>query len=169
MSSVESDPFDKLYSRWANIALDKRSDPPSREKWDATVLFLLMSKDSARVTLYRDISLGRGESLGADAYDLWKKMPDYTVKKYAGVKTQKDLRAYETVHLGGMRELMEARGLGEKYREIINNQVEYDKVRGAKARKAQNSIIIMGCSGIGAIVLMMLAVLLIIALQWAGK
>src|SRR5215213_6825084 len=115
---IELDPFDKLYSRWASIALDKRLDPPSRERWDATVLFLLMSEDPARVQLYKDIGLGRGESLGADAFELWTKMPDYTVKKSAKVKTQKELRAYEALHVGGMRELMEARGLGERYREI---------------------------------------------------
>jgi hypothetical protein len=42
-------------------------------------------------------------------------------------------------------------------------------VRSAKARKAQNSVLIMGCAGIGAIVIMMLTVFLIIGLQLAGR
>ncbi|MEO5953256.1 MAG: hypothetical protein ABIQ44_12390 [Chloroflexia bacterium] len=166
---MELDPFDKLYSRWANIALDKKLDPPSRERWDATVLFLLMSKDPERVRTYKDIRLGRGENLGSDAFDLWKKMPDYTVNKSAKAKTQKQLKAYEELHIGDMHTLMEARGLGDLYNEILARQVEFDTVRNARAKRTQNSILIMGCAGIGTIVLMMLAVFLIIGLQLAGR
>lgn len=166
---MESDPFDILYSRWANIALDKKLDPPSRERWDATILFLLLSQDPDRVRTYKDIRLGRGENLGSDAFDLWKKMPDYTINKSAKVKTQKQLKAYEEQHIGDMHKLMEGRGLVDLYNEILARQIEYDTVRNAKAKRTQNSIIIMGCAGIGAIVLMMAAVFLIIALQLAGK
>jgi hypothetical protein len=166
---TQPDPFDRLYSRWANYALDKRLDPPSRERWDDTVLFLLMSQDPERVALYKDIARGHGESLGADVYELWSKMPDYFVNRAAPVKTQAELKAYEQAHLGSMKALMEARGLGERYNAILAEQVEHDRVRSEKAKRSQNTILIMGCAGIGAIVIMMLVVFLIIALQMAGK
>lgn len=168
-SQVEQDPFDRLYSRWANHALDKRVDPPSRERWDEIALFLLCSRDPERVARYRDIASWRGEGLGADAYELWDKMPDYTVNKSAGVKTQKELEAYEAANRGTMRTLMEARGLGERYREIVAAQVEYDRIRQERAKRAQNSVLIMGCAGMGAIVLMIMVVFLIIALQMTGQ
>ena len=168
-SQVEQDPFDRLYSRWANHALDKRLDPPSRERWDVIVLFLLSSADPERVGRYRDVGLGRGESLGADAYELWDKTPDYVANKTARVKTQKELNAYEAAHVGSMRQLMEARGLGERYRAIVEGQAEYDRARRERAKRAQNSVLVMGCAGMGAILLMMLIVFLIIALQLMGK
>lgn len=168
-SPDNQDPFDKLYSRWANFALDKRLNPPSRERWDDTVLFLLMSQDPERVLLYKDISRGRGDSLGADAYELWSKMPDYFTNRSAPVKTQNELRAYEDAHVGSMRVLMESKGLGERYQAILAEQIEYDRVRREKAKRSQNTIMIMGCAGIGSIVIMMLVVFLIIGLQLAGK
>ena len=168
-SQQEEDPFDRLYSRWANHALDNSLDPPSRERWDTIVLFLLSSQDPERMLRYRDIASGRGESLGSDAYELWAKTPNYMPAKSACVKTQRELKAYEVAHIGSMCKLMEARGLGKRYRSIITEQVEYDKARRERARRAQNSVLIMGCAGIGAIVLMMLAVGLVIALQLTGK
>jgi Asp/Glu/hydantoin racemase len=96
-------------------------------------------------------------------------MPDYTVNKSAGVKTQKELEAYEAANRGTMRTLMEARGLGERYREIVAAQVEYDRIRQERAKRAQNSVLIMGCAGMGAIVLMIMVVFLIIALQMTGQ
>lgn len=163
------DPFDKLYSKWAAYALDKRLDPPSREQWDATVIFLLTSRDPARQARYSDVLSGKGESLGSDAYGLWKDMPDYTPNRNAPVRTKKELAEYEKAHLGTMRAVMEARGLGERYNSIVTEQVAFDLARSQKARRAQTSIIVMGCAGMGAILLMMLAVLLIIGLQMLGK
>lgn len=168
-SQQQPDPFDTLYSRWANNALDTRLDPPSRERWDAIILFLLSSQDPERVTRYRDIGLGIGENLGSDAFELWSSMPEYTTNKSAPVKKRADLKAYETSHLGAMRRLMAARGLGERYEAIVAEQVEYARARSKKAKRAQNSILVMGFVGIGAIVLMMLAVGLLIALQLVGK
>ncbi len=165
----DQDPFDRLYSRWANHALDRRLDPPSRERWDATVLFLLSSEDPERMARYRDIGLGRGESLGADAYELWAKTPDYFENKSAHMKTQRELNEYEQTHRGSMRSLMEARGLGDRYRAMVERQVEYDRVRKEKAKRAQNRILVMGCAGMGTILLMMLVVFLIIALQLVGN
>src|SRR5436305_6046578 len=97
------DVFDRLYIKWASFALDKRMDPPSRERWDQTVLFLLMSKDPARVARYRRIEADGPESLGSDAYDLWKKMPEYMSSHAPGVKTQPQLNTYAEAHQGTMR------------------------------------------------------------------
>ena len=160
-----SDPFDKLYSKWAIFALDKRRDPPSRERWDEIVLFLLTSRDPARQARYLDVASGKGESLGADSYKLWTEMPEDTPGRAAPVHTKKEFAEYEKAHVGSMRGLMEARGLGERYNSIVTGQVAFDTARSQRARKAQTSLIIMGCAGIGAIILMMLAVLLIIGLQ----
>ncbi len=164
-----SDPFDKLYSRWATYALDKRRDPPSRERWDVIVMFLLTSRDPARQARYVDVASGKGESLGSDAYKLWLEMPDDTPNRTAPVHTKKELPEYEKAHLGSMRAVMEERGLGERYNSIVTGQVAFDTARSQKARKAQTSVMIMGCAGIGAIILMMLAVLLIIGIQLIGK
>src|SRR3954469_9159593 len=100
------DLFDRLYMKWATIALDKHRDPPSRERWNEIVLFLLMSKDHARVARYRRIEADGPESLGSDAYDLWKKMPEYMSSRAEGIKTQPQLNGYAEVHQGTMRELM---------------------------------------------------------------
>lgn len=159
------DPFDKLYNRWAIFTLDKRRDPPSRERWDEIVLFLLTSRDPARQARYLDVASGKGESLGADAYKLWTDMPEDASGRTAPVHTKKEFAEYEKAHIGSMRGLMEARGLGERYNSIVAGQVAFDAARSQRARKAQTSLIIMGCAGIGAIILMMLAVLLIIGLQ----
>jgi hypothetical protein len=163
------DPFDKLYSKWATYALDKRRDPPSRERWDAIVMFLLTSRDPARQERYVDVASGKGESLGSDAYKLWLEMPDDASNKTAPVRTKEELAEYEKEHLGSMRTVMEARGLGERYNSIVTEQVAFDTARSQRARKAQTSVVIMGCVGIGAIILMMLTVLLIIGLQVLGR
>lgn len=165
----EQDAFDRLYSRWADNALDKRLDPPSRQRWDEAVLFLLLSEDPERVARYMDIGLGRGESLGSDAYELWRKMPDYMPNRVVKVKNQRELKEYEAVHVGSMRDLMQRRGLGELYDALMLRQAEFDRVRREKAKRAQSSVMIMGCAGMGAIVLMMLAVGLVIALQLTAK
>lgn len=163
------DPFDKLYGRWATYALDKRRDPPSRERWDAIVMFLLTSRDPARQERYVDVASGKGESLGSDAYKLWLEMPDDAPNKTAPVRTKQEFAEYEKAHSGSMRAVMEARGLGERYNSIVTDQVAFDVARSQRARKAQTSVIIMGCVGIGTIILMILAVLLIIGLQMMGK
>ena len=169
MSEPAEDTFDRLYSKWANYALDRRKDPPSRERWDLTVLFLLMSEDPDRVTRYHRIEANGPDTLGSDAFELWSKTPDYTPNRVAPVRTQADLRAYEIAHRGSMRELMEARGLAERYRTIAAEQEEYERIRREKARRGQTSVIIIGCAGMGAILIMILTVLFIIALQMAGK
>ena len=46
---------------------------------------------------------GKGESLGADAYELWKEMPADTQNRNAPVRTKKELAEYEKEHLGTMR------------------------------------------------------------------
>jgi hypothetical protein len=164
-----ADPFDKLYSKWATFALGKRRDAPSRERWDVIVMFLLTSRDPARQERYVDVASGKGESLGSDAYKLWLEMPDDAPNRAAPAHTKEELAEYEKEHRGSMRAVMEARGLGERYNSIVTGQVAFDTARSQRARKAQTSLIIMGCAGIGAIILMMLAVLLIIGIQVLGK
>jgi hypothetical protein len=162
------DLFDRLYMKWANTALDKRMDPPSRERWDQIVLFLLMSKDPARIARYRRILAEGPESLGSDAYDLWKKIPEYMSSRAPGVKTQPQLNAYAEANQGAMRTLMEGRGLLKLYNTIVAQQEEIERERKARARRGQTSVIIMGCAGMGAILIMMLLVFIIIALKMAG-
>jgi hypothetical protein len=162
------DLFDRLYIKWATAALDKQKDPPSRERWDQIVLFLLMSKDPVRVVRYRRIEADGPESLGSDANDLWKKMPDYMPGRAPGVTTQPQLNAYAEANQGTMRTLMEQRGLLELYNAIIAQQEEIERERKARARRGQTSVIIMGCAGMGAILIMMLLVFIIIALKMTG-
>jgi hypothetical protein len=159
------DPFDKLYDRWATYVMERHKNPPSREQWDAAVMFLLNSRDPDRQARYIDVASGKAESLGADAYKLWMEMPDTAPNKNAPVTKKKDLPEYEKAHYGAMRAVMEARGQGERYNNIITGQVALDEARSKRVRKAQTSVVIMGCAGIGAILIMMLAVLLIIGLQ----
>jgi len=162
------DLFDRLYMKWATVALDKRMDPPSRERWDQIVLFLLMSKDPARVARYRRILAEGPETLGSDAFDLWKKIPEHMSSRAPGVKTQPQLNAYAEAHLDTMRTLMESRGLLDLYNTIVAQQEEIESERRARARRGQTSVIIMGCAGMGAILIMMLLVFIIIALKMAG-
>jgi hypothetical protein len=169
MSERTPDPFDRLYSKWAGLALERRDDVPSRERWDSAVLFLLLSEDPDRVARYRRVEANGPESLGSDAFELWSKLPNYMPNRNAPVRTQNDLRTYEILHRGAMQELMEARGLGERYSAIVAEQEEYELQRKAKARRGQTSVMIMGCAGMGAILIMMLTVLLIIGLQLTSK
>jgi hypothetical protein len=162
------DLFDRLYLKWAAVALDKQLDPPSRGRWDEIVLFLLQSEDPARIARYRRIQADGPETLGSDAYDLWKKMPDYMPGRAEGIKTQPQLEAYAAAHHGTMRELMERRGLLDQYNTVIAQQEEIERERRARAKRAQTSVIIMGCAGIGAILIMMLLVFIIIALKLMG-
>src|SRR5688572_742052 len=77
-TEITGDPFDRLYKRWAEYAVEKHLDPPSREMWDKIVLLLISSKDPERSRLYRRIDAEGPDSLGSDAYDLWLKVPGYT-------------------------------------------------------------------------------------------
>jgi hypothetical protein len=161
-------PFDRLYSHWASHALDKNTNPPSRRRWDEAVYFLLRSEDPDRRTRYRRIAATQQGSLGADAYDLWRQLPDYTPDKHAPVKTQSDLRYYEGVNAGSMGRYMESIGQGEWYRRILDEQAEVERQRREKGRRGQMSVVLIGCVGLAAIAVMILTVLLIIALRMAG-
>lgn len=178
-SIASEDPFDRLYLRWAETAFNKRQEAPSRERWDEIVLRLISSQDPDRVRLYRRIETTGEDSLGADAYDLWRKMPDYTPNRSVSVKTLRELTAYAAEHTGSMRQLMEARGLGDKYSAIIAGQTQSRASSGdttasgkpvdpAQAKRAQTRIMLIGCVGIMTIVFMALTVLLIIALKLLG-
>jgi hypothetical protein len=165
------DLFDRLYIKWATVALRKQMDSPSRERWDEIVLFLLMSKDPVRIARYRRLEAEGPDSLGGDAYDLWEKMPAYMSNRAdgcAGIKTQSELTAYAEAHQDTMSQLMERRGLLELYNTIIAQQEEIERERRTRARRGQTGIIIMGCAGMGAILIMMLVVFIIIALKMAG-
>ena len=162
------DVFDRLYIKWASFALDKRMDPPSRERWDEIVLFLLMSKDPLRMARYRRLESDAPGSLGNDAYDLWKEMPDYMLGSATGIKTQPALKAYAEAHQGTMRQLMERRGLLDLYNTIIVQQEEIEQERRVRARRGQTSVIIIGCAGMASILLMILIVFAIIAFKLIG-
>ncbi len=173
----EVDAFDRLYLRWAERAMDKRLDPPSRERWDEIVLRLLLSEDPQRVKLYRQVEATGEDSLGGDAYHLWTKMPDYTADRTAPIATLRELEDYAGKHRGSMWRLMEARGLGDRYLAVVAAQPRRgaapvegaDKpVDPARARRAQMNVMIIGCAGIGAIIFMALTVLLIVALKTLG-
>lgn len=158
--------FDRLYGRWAVHALGKGSKPPSRERWDVTILFLLSSHDPDRIARYSRIDAPGDSSLGADAYELWGKMPDYTPNLYAPVRSREELSAYKAAHSGSMKRLMQERGLGERYDEIIAAQQEHARLLQERGKRAQQSLIAMGCAGIGFIIMMMLGVFVVIALRF---
>lgn len=174
-----ADAFDLLYLRWAETALNTRQGAPSRERWDELVLRLISSLDPDRVRLYRRIGATGEDSLGADAYDLWRKMPDYTPGLHAPAKTWPELAAYAEAHRGSMRRLMQARGLGDKYNSAVAGQpgshtpsLESQPLGKAvdrvQARRAQTRIMLIGCVGMMALLFMVLTVLLIIALKALG-
>jgi hypothetical protein len=158
----ELDPFDKLYKHWGEHALAKNLDPPSREKWDFLILRLILSKDPDRIRRYKRIDAKDEWSLGADAYELWRKIPPYMPNIYAKTATVTEFRAYEEAHRGSMRRYMEEQGLLERYAEIIEQQKADFK---ARARKAQVGIITIGCIGMSILAFTVLTVMLIIALQ----
>jgi hypothetical protein len=164
----EEDPFDRLYLSWAEHALNRRLDPPSRERWDSIVLRLLLSEDPDRVKRYKYIESTMQGGLGDDAYELWRKLPPYTENLTAKARTRAEIRAYAQAHRGTMRELMQSQGLGERYEAILRDYAIYMQERRARARKGQQSVLVIGCVGMGFIVLMALTVLLIVALKLAG-
>jgi diadenosine tetraphosphatase ApaH/serine/threonine PP2A family protein phosphatase len=162
-AASEPDSFDRLYLEWAKQALNKQPSPPSRERWDKAILFLLSSKDPDRVRRYSRVDTKGDDTLGADAYELWGKMPPYTEQLTAPVHTEAELREYEVAHRGSMKRLMEARGLGERYREIIEKaQAKPDP---ARVRAAQARVITIGCVGMALIGVMVLVVLLVIVIK----
>jgi hypothetical protein len=164
--SGEADPFDRLYLKWAEHAREKGA-PPSRERWDAIVLRLILSRDPARVARYRYLEAQGDESLGADAFELWSKTPPYTHNLSVSIKDREDLEAYAREHVGSMRRLMEEQGEGERYERILADYDVYLAERKARARRGQQQVMIIGCAGMGAILVMMLTVLLIVVLQAA--
>lgn len=168
------DPFDKIYTHWAEQAVKRHLDPPTRERWDSIVLRLILSEDPARVRRYSRLEDSRPEGLGADAFELWRKTPPYTENLSRPFNGWEEFGAYEEKTRGSMRRLMERDGLGERYSAMIEAQERYsytskpDEERLARARRGQSAIILMGCAGIAAIAVMMLTVLLIIAIRLNG-
>ena len=161
---------------WAEHAMSKHFDPPSRERWDEIVLRLISSEDPARVRLYRRIEAAGSDSLGGDAYDLWSKMPTYTANRSVPAKTLPQLAEYATQHRGSMRRLMESKGLGEKYIAIIEAQKPRrsrfsidpdDPADKPRVRRSQMGVLVIGCAGMLALVLMVLTALLLIGLGMA--
>jgi hypothetical protein len=165
---VAADPFDRVYGEWAEHALAKRLDPPSREVWDSIVLRLILSEDPDRVRRYRRLDAPGDWGLGADAFELWRKMPEYTPNLTIKARTVRQVREYEESTRGSMRRLMESQGLGERYRTLMEAQPSRSEVDATRARQAQARILTMGCIGIFAIIFMVLTVLLIIALSGRG-
>jgi hypothetical protein len=163
-AAAEPDAFDRLYLRWAEHALSSNHEPPSRERWDSVVLRLILSEDPARVARYRRIESANPDGLGADAYELWSKMPDYTPNRAVPLRTITEVREYAARQRGATRRLMEAQGLGAKYEQAISTDAQMK----VKVRKAQQSVLLIGCIGISAIIFMMLTVFLIIGLQLLG-
>jgi hypothetical protein len=161
------DVFDRIYLKWAEHALSKGTSPPSRERWDAIVLRLILSRDPTRIARYTYLEAQSDESLGADAFELWSKTPAYTPNLSVSIKDRDALRAYAEAHLGSMRRLMEGQRLGERYEQIVADYEDYLVERKARARRGQQQVMIIGCAGMGAIVVMMLTVLLVIVLQMA--
>jgi hypothetical protein len=175
-SQLAEDPFDRLYMVWAEHAMSKHFDPPSRERWDEIVLRLISSEDPQRVRLYRRIEAAGSDSLGGDAYDLWSKMPNYTTNRNAPIKTVPELVEYAAQHRGSMQRLMEAQGLGEKYSAIIAAQkprrspfsIDPDNPADKpRVRRSQMGVLVIGCVGMLALVLMVLTALLLIGLGMA--
>jgi len=155
------DPFDRLYERWAAHAVDEHPTTPSREIWDKIVLFLISSKDRERIRLYRRIDAEGPGSLGSDAYELWRKVPNYTANRSIPFTNWADFNVYVKAHKGSMRQVMEKEGLGERYNTIL----EEAAARKARAKRGQAGVLTMGCIGLSAIAFMALTVLLIIGLR----
>ena len=120
-----------------------------------------LSKDPARVQRYRNVLSQADESLGADAYELWRKMPTYTPNLTAKAKTRTAFEVYEKAHRGAMRRYMEEQGLTAMYEEIAERQ----RAVQAKTKRAQLGVVVIGCVGMSLLAFMVLTVLLIIALQ----
>src|SRR5207253_9690283 len=106
------------------------------------------------------------ESLGADAYEHWHKMPTYTPNLNVPASAWPE---YEKAQRGSMKRLMQAQGLLDRYNAAVEGQqrsyIEQQEAHKARARSAQRSIVMMGCAGMGLILILVLTVLLIIALK----
>jgi len=130
------------------------------------MLRLVLSEDPDRVARYRDLEDTGPDGLGADAYELWHKTPTYTPNLTVPADTWAE---YERTQRGSMRRLMQSQGLLDRYNAAVEGQqrlsVEQQEARKARARSAQRSILIMGCSGMGVIIILVLTVLLLIALK----
>ena len=163
-ANTDTDPFDRLYARWAKYAQREHLDPPSRERWDAIVLRLVLSEDPDRIRRYRQIESGGADSLGADAYELWRKTPSYTPNLSV---LASGFQEYEIGRRGSMRRLMENQGLLDRYNAIIAAQGarQLTAEEKARARRAQQQVMVIGCAGMGLIALMVLTVLLLIAFK----
>ena len=163
------DPFDRLYLEWAKDAIKKRLDPPSRERWDAIVLRLILSEDPDRIKRYRWLESTFPESLGADAHELWRKTPDYTPNLSVPLKTIAALEEYAQAHQGSMRRLMESQGFGDgfgdRYNALLADYEQYLADRKARIKHGQTQVLIIGCAGMGFILVMILSVFLIIFLR----
>jgi hypothetical protein len=170
MAEESTDPFDRLYASWARQVIGKRAAPPSRERWDSIVLRLILSEDPDRVNRYRRIEGTEPESLGADAYELWSKMPSYTPNLTVSAAQWPDFAEYERAHRGSMKRLMGDQGLLERYDAIVAAQSEPARTPAdrAQARRAQAGVLIIGCVGMSLIAFMVLTVLLIMALRFSG-
>lgn len=160
-----NDPFDRLYSEWARNAIKQRLDPPSRERWDAIVLRLILSEDPDRLRRYRWIESTLPDGLGADAYELWRKTPDYTPNLSVPIKTLPDFEAYEQAQRGSMQRLMASQGLGDRYAALVSDYEQYLTERKARIKRGQTRVLVMGCAGMSFIIVMMLTVFLIIVLR----
>ena len=169
-----TDAFDRIYAHWAGEAAAKRMDPPSRERWDAIVLRLISSEDPDRVRRYSRPEATGPESLGADAYELWLKLPEYTPNRTIPLGIWPDFASYEKAQRGSMRRYMEAHGLLSKYNALVGPPIEgaqaeqRSEAEKARARNAQARIVVIGCVGMSLIAFMALTVLLIMALRMAG-
>lgn len=175
-STPREDPFDRLYVRYAQQALRKHMDPPSRERWDEIVLRLISSEDPERVRLYRRIEAVGDDTLGGDAFALWSKMPTYMPDRSIPAKTVREVNEYAAEHRGSMRRLMESRGLGDKYHAIVSTPKPQrsrlsidpeDPADKPRVRRSQTSVLIIGCAGMGTLLLMLLSALLLIGLGMA--
>jgi len=165
-SFVQSDdPFDRIYLEWAKHALTKRANPPSRERWNLIVSRLILSEDPARVRRYKWLESTLPESLGADAYELWQKTPEYTPNLSIPLKSLPELEAYDLEQRGSMRRFMETQGLGERYDTLVRDYDQYLAERKTRIKRGQTQVMIMGCAGIGLILVMMASVFVVIFLQ----
>jgi hypothetical protein len=161
-----TDPFDRIYSRYARQAMRAHFAPPSRERWDAIVLRLILSEDPDRGLRYRRLEDTGPGSLGEDAYELWRKMPTYTPNLTVPADTWP---AYEMAQRASMRRLMQSQGLLDRYNATVEaaqrSYIEHQEARKVRASQAQRSVLIMGCAGLALIAIMVLTVLLIIAIK----
>jgi hypothetical protein len=166
LDAPDNDTFDRIYAYWGKRAIAAHDNPPSRERWDAIVLRLIMSEDPDRIARYRDLEATGPATLGDDAYELWRKIPSYMPNRAVPAAAWPD---YELARRGSMRRFMEAQNLLDRYSLVAEVQqrlyLEQQAARKVKARSGQRSVLLIGCAGMSLILLMMLTVLLVIALR----